>query len=128
MRTLRILAISGSLRAVSSNTAVLRAARTLAPENFEITLYGGLGDLPRLEEVVHELGIQLQHPDQQAERAEEKQRRDGDEAPFGAHEARTLIIRRKKAVPLQYHESLIGVPLEVLSGLCDAYRKARIAS
>jgi hypothetical protein len=47
---------------------------------------------------------------------------------LGAHEARTLIIRRKKAVPLQYHESFIGVPLEVLSGLCDAYRKARIAS
>jgi chromate reductase, NAD(P)H dehydrogenase (quinone) len=44
--TLRILAISGSLRAVSSNTAVLRAARALAPENVDIHLYGGLGDLP----------------------------------------------------------------------------------
>jgi len=46
MRTRRILALSGSLRAVSSNTAVLRAARALAPENIEIVLYGGLGDLP----------------------------------------------------------------------------------
>lgn len=43
---LRILAISGSLRAVSSNTALLRAAAALAPEGVEITLYGGLGDLP----------------------------------------------------------------------------------
>jgi hypothetical protein len=47
---------------------------------------------------------------------------------LGAHEARTMIIRRTKAAPLQYHESFIGVPLEVLSGLCDAYRKSRIAS
>jgi chromate reductase len=42
----RILAISGSLRAASSNTALLRAAATLAPEGMEIVLYGGLGDLP----------------------------------------------------------------------------------
>jgi NAD(P)H-dependent FMN reductase len=45
-RPLRILAISGSLRAVSSNTALLRAAAALAPAGVEITLYGGLGDLP----------------------------------------------------------------------------------
>jgi chromate reductase len=43
---MRILAISGSLRAVSSNTSLLRAAAILAPEGMEITLYGGLGDLP----------------------------------------------------------------------------------
>lgn len=46
MRRIRILAISGSLRAASSNTAVLRAVIALAPEDVEITLYGGLGDLP----------------------------------------------------------------------------------
>lgn len=45
-RTIRILAISGSLRAVSSNTALLRAATTLGPEGVEISLYGGLGTLP----------------------------------------------------------------------------------
>jgi hypothetical protein len=45
---------------------------------------------------------------------------------LGAHEARTLIIRRKSAPPLQYHESFIGVPLEVLSALCEAYRKPRM--
>jgi NAD(P)H-dependent FMN reductase len=43
---LKILAISGSLRAASTNTAALRAAAMLAPEGVEISLYGGLGDLP----------------------------------------------------------------------------------
>lgn len=43
---MKILAISGSLRAVSSNTALLRAAATLAPPGMEIAVYGGLGDLP----------------------------------------------------------------------------------
>jgi chromate reductase len=43
---MRLLAISGSLRAVSSNTSLLRAAALLAPEGMEIALYGGLGDLP----------------------------------------------------------------------------------
>ena len=43
---MRILAISGSLRGASSNTALLRAATALAPESVEITLHGGLGDLP----------------------------------------------------------------------------------
>jgi NAD(P)H-dependent FMN reductase len=43
--SLTILAISGSLRASSSNTALLRAAK-LAPENVQVTLYEGLGDLP----------------------------------------------------------------------------------
>lgn len=42
----RILAISGSLRARSSNTALLGAARTLAPKGVEVVLYEGLGGLP----------------------------------------------------------------------------------
>jgi chromate reductase len=46
MIMIRILAISGSLRAVSSNTALLQATAVLAPEGVEIELYGGLGDLP----------------------------------------------------------------------------------
>jgi NAD(P)H-dependent FMN reductase len=45
-RTIRILAISGSLRKISSNTALLQAAIALAPENVEIKLYAGLGNLP----------------------------------------------------------------------------------
>lgn len=43
---MRILAISGSLRAASSNTEVLRAAALLAPDGVEVALYGGLGGLP----------------------------------------------------------------------------------
>ena len=42
----RILAISGSLRAKSINTAVLQALQTLAPAGMAITLHRGLGDLP----------------------------------------------------------------------------------
>ena len=43
---MRLLAISGSLRAVSSNTAALLAAARLAPAGVEVVLYGGLGALP----------------------------------------------------------------------------------
>ena len=46
MATTRLLAISGSLRAVSVNTAVLRAAASLAPSGTEILVYKGLGNLP----------------------------------------------------------------------------------
>jgi NAD(P)H-dependent FMN reductase len=43
---LQVLAISGSLRASSSNTALLLAAAALAPQGVEVTIYDGLGDLP----------------------------------------------------------------------------------
>jgi chromate reductase, NAD(P)H dehydrogenase (quinone) len=43
---MRILAISGSLRAASSNGAVLQAATRLAPAGVEVVHYKGLGDLP----------------------------------------------------------------------------------
>ena len=43
---MQILAVSGSLRANSSNTNLLRAAATLAPKGVEISLYSGLADLP----------------------------------------------------------------------------------
>jgi chromate reductase, NAD(P)H dehydrogenase (quinone) len=42
----RILAISGSLRAQSTNTTLLLAATRLAPPDVQIDLYKGLGDLP----------------------------------------------------------------------------------
>ena len=41
-----ILAISGSLRARSSNTEVLRAAAALAPGDVGVSFYEGLGELP----------------------------------------------------------------------------------
>lgn len=43
---MKILAISGSLRAASINSALLRAAIRLAPPHMEVTLFAGLGDLP----------------------------------------------------------------------------------
>lgn len=45
-RIIKILAISGSLRQVSSNTALLHATIAAAPANVEMKLYGGLGTLP----------------------------------------------------------------------------------
>jgi chromate reductase len=43
---MRILAISGSLRASSSNAILLLAAAALAPDGMEVKLYEGLGTLP----------------------------------------------------------------------------------
>ena len=43
---MRLLAISGSLRAASLNSAVLEAARRLAPPGVEIVIYGGMDGLP----------------------------------------------------------------------------------
>ncbi|RKH10618.1 NAD(P)H-dependent oxidoreductase [Corallococcus praedator] len=43
---MKILAISGSLRKVSSNTVLLRAAIRMAPPGVEITLYDALEDVP----------------------------------------------------------------------------------
>jgi len=46
MPTIRILAISGSLRAASLNSALLRAVAGLAPSNIYIELFTELGNLP----------------------------------------------------------------------------------
>ena len=43
---MRVLAISGSLRATSINSALLRAAARLAPPEMQITLLHGAGELP----------------------------------------------------------------------------------
>ncbi|MHB8649964.1 MAG: NADPH-dependent FMN reductase, partial [Gaiellaceae bacterium] len=42
----RVLAVSGSLRAGSHNTQLLRAAAEAAPEGVELELWDGLADLP----------------------------------------------------------------------------------
>ena len=65
---MRILAISGSLRASSTNSALVRATRALAPENMEITIYDGLADLPHFS------------PDL-----------DGDDPPAPVHNLRALL-------------------------------------
>jgi NAD(P)H-dependent FMN reductase len=46
VKIVRILAISGSLRAESTNTILVQAIAALAPVDMEFTLYTGLGDLP----------------------------------------------------------------------------------
>src|SRR6187551_310051 len=43
---MRLLTISGSLREGSYNTALARAAADVAPENVEVELFDGLGELP----------------------------------------------------------------------------------
>ena len=44
--SVRLLAISGSLRAVSTNTALLKAAMLLQPAGMQIEFYQGLATLP----------------------------------------------------------------------------------
>jgi chromate reductase len=46
LHPLKILAISGSLRAHSSNTEVLRAAASLSPRSVQVSLYSGIATLP----------------------------------------------------------------------------------
>ena len=43
---MNVLTISGSLRAQSSSSSLLEAARLLAPDGVTITMYEGLGSLP----------------------------------------------------------------------------------
>lgn len=43
---MRFLALSGSLRAVSTNTALLHAFADLAPDGITVDVFEGLGDLP----------------------------------------------------------------------------------
>lgn len=43
---MKVLAISGSLRAASNNSALLRAIARLAPAEITVRLYGDLGKLP----------------------------------------------------------------------------------
>ena len=46
---MRILAVSGSLRAGSYNAALARAAAEVAPSGIEVELYDGLGALPHYD-------------------------------------------------------------------------------
>ena len=45
MESIKILALSGSLRTASYNTAAIKALQILTPSNVEVTL-GSIGDLP----------------------------------------------------------------------------------
>ena len=54
--TIKVLAISGSLRAASYNTLALRAAAALAPAGMEVTLYEGMRDLPLYDDDLRAAG------------------------------------------------------------------------
>ena len=55
-RRIRILGVSGSLRARSTNTEVLRALASLAPAEVEFALFEGLGELPHFNPDLDEQG------------------------------------------------------------------------
>jgi chromate reductase len=50
--TVKVLAISGSLRKGSFNTMALRAAASLAPEGVTVTIHDGLRDIPPYDDDV----------------------------------------------------------------------------
>ena len=43
---MKLLGLSGSLRAGSGNTALLHAFAATAPDGFDVEVFDGLGDLP----------------------------------------------------------------------------------
>jgi chromate reductase len=51
---MRVLAISGSLRADSYNTALLRSAAELAPQSVELELYDRLAEIPPYDQDVQD--------------------------------------------------------------------------
>jgi hypothetical protein len=44
----------------------------------------------------------------------------------GAHEARALLVERKGESSIQCSQAFIKTPVEVVAGLCDAYRKGLV--
>jgi chromate reductase, NAD(P)H dehydrogenase (quinone) len=54
---MKILAISGSVRRESYNTALARAAAELAPDGVEVELYDGLARLPAYDQDLDENGL-----------------------------------------------------------------------
>ena len=85
---MKIIAISGSLRAESSNAALLRAAARVAPSGVEVVAYEGMGELPHF------------NPDLDAEDAE---------PPARVRELRELLIGAY-AILISSPEYAHGVP------------------
>ncbi|MCU1227627.1 MAG: azr 1 [Acidobacteria bacterium] len=85
---MRVITLNGSLRARSSNAALLRAAMNVAPDGMELIAYSGLGELPHF------------NPDLDAE--------DG-EAPAVVRELRELLIGAD-AILISSPEYAHGVP------------------
>ncbi|UKS25752.1 NAD(P)H-dependent oxidoreductase [Paenibacillus sp. HWE-109] len=83
---MNILAISGSLRTVSSNTKLIQVLSALAPVGIEINIYEGIGELPHF------------NPDL-----------DGDEPPQAVQEWRK-VLQAADGVILSTPEYAHGVP------------------
>jgi chromate reductase len=56
-RRMKILAISGSLRAASSNTALIRAVEALAPDSVDVDIYDELALVPAFNPDVEERDV-----------------------------------------------------------------------
>lgn len=56
---MRILALSGSLRAASYNTALARAAAELAPAGVEVDVFGALGLLPHYDQDLDQADVEV---------------------------------------------------------------------
>jgi chromate reductase, NAD(P)H dehydrogenase (quinone) len=54
---MKILAVSGSLRADSHNTQLLREAAKLAPAGVELELWEGIGDLPIYDQDLDDMDV-----------------------------------------------------------------------
>jgi len=52
----RVVTICGSLRAESSNAALLRAVTALMPEGVEVVPFGGMGELPHFNPDLDDVG------------------------------------------------------------------------
>ena len=59
---MKILALSGSLRRESFNTALAHAARELAPDGLEIEVYDGLGLLPHYDQDLDHEDVETPEP------------------------------------------------------------------
>lgn len=58
----KILAVSGSLRAASSNSILVRAVAALAPEAIEVNVYDKIGELPHFNPDLDGEGIEAPPP------------------------------------------------------------------
>ena len=104
---MKVLAISGSLRAGSYNTALARAAREIAPAGVDIELYNELGALPPFDADT-----------------------DGAEEPAAVHELRRQIRSADALlfVTPEYNGSIPGVLKNAVDWASRPHRDAALSS
>lgn len=104
---MKILALSGSLRAASVNTALLRAAVRLAGPDSTIRLFQGIGELP------------LFNPDLEAD----------DPAPVAAFRAQIMAADALLIASPEYAHGITGVLKNALDWMvaCEAFMNKPVA-